>query len=79
MTMTTLNAQEIEDHLVSLRQDTRTRSPGELSRAENVAKEFFQVKISRTHLQGGGGGMDAIFGQFLYTFTKSQSQFFNHN
>ena len=47
--MTSLNAQEIEDQLVSLKQDARTRSPGELSRVENVAQEFFQVKIIRTH------------------------------
>ena len=40
-----MNAQEIQDQLVSLKQDTRTRSPGELSRVENVAQEFFQVKI----------------------------------
>ena len=45
--MTTLNAQEIEDLLVSLRQDA---SPGKLRRAENVAQEFFQVKITRSHL-----------------------------
>lgn len=42
--MTSLNAQEIQDQLVSLKQDARTRSPGELSRVENVAQEFFQVK-----------------------------------
>ena len=43
--MTSLNAQEIQEQLVSLREDARTRSPGELSRVENVAQEFFQVKI----------------------------------
>ena len=43
--MTSLNAQEIQDQLVSLKHDARTRSPGELSRVENVAQEFFQVKI----------------------------------
>ena len=47
--MTSLNAQEIQDLLVSLRQDARTRSPGELSRAENLTQEFFQVKLIRTH------------------------------
>ena len=43
--MTSLNAQEIQEQLVSLREDARNRSPGELSRVENVAQEFFQVKI----------------------------------
>ena len=43
--MTSLNAQEIQDQLVSLREDARTRSPGELSRVENVAQEFFQVHL----------------------------------
>ena len=46
MRMTSLNAQEIQEQLVSLREDARNRSPGELSRVENVAQEFFQVKIS---------------------------------
>ena len=39
-----MNAQETQDQLVSLKQDARTRSPGELSRVENVAQEFFEVK-----------------------------------
>ena len=43
--MTSLSAQEIQDQLVSLKTDARTRSPGELSRVENVAQEFFQVEI----------------------------------
>ena len=43
--MTSLSAQEIQDQLVSLKTDARTRSPGELSRVENVAHEFFQVEI----------------------------------
>ena len=42
--MTSLNAKEIQVQLVSLREDARTRSPGELSRVENVAQEFFQVQ-----------------------------------
>jgi len=46
--MTTLNAYEIQDQLVTLKADARDRSPGELSRVENVADEFFQLRVPRT-------------------------------
>ena len=45
--MTSLNAQEIQEQLVSLREDARSRSPGEISRVENVAEEFFQLAVPR--------------------------------
>ena len=46
--MTSLTAQEIQDQLVTLKEDARSRSPGELSRVENVAEEFFQLRVPRT-------------------------------
>ena len=46
--MTTLNVYEIQDQLVTLKADARDRSPGELSRVENVAEEFFQLQAPRS-------------------------------
>ena len=43
-----LTIQELQDQLVTLRVDARDRSPGELSRVENVADEFFQLRVPRT-------------------------------
>jgi len=45
--MATLNAYEIQEQLVSLKEDARSRSPGELSRVENVCEEFFELKVPR--------------------------------
>jgi len=46
--MTTLNAYEIQEQLVTLKSEARQRSPGELSRVENVAVEFFQLHVPRS-------------------------------
>jgi len=46
--MTTLNAYEIQEQLVTLKNEARQRSPGELSRVENVAVEFFQLHVPRS-------------------------------
>ena len=43
-----LTIQELQDQLVTLRVDARDRSPGELSRVENVAEEFFQLQAPRS-------------------------------
>lgn len=45
--MASLNAYEIQEQLVTLKEDARARSPGELSRVENVSEEFFQLRVPR--------------------------------
>jgi len=45
--MATLNAYEIQQQLITLKEDARSRSPGELSRVDNVCDEFFQLKVPR--------------------------------
>lgn len=45
--MASLNAYEVLEQLVTLKEDARSRSPGELSRVENVSEEFFQLRVPR--------------------------------
>jgi len=45
--MTTLTAGEIRSQLVLLKEDAKTRSPGELSGVDNVCAEFFNLQVPR--------------------------------
>jgi len=45
--MASLSAAEIQEQLVVLKEAARSRSPGELSRVENVVKEFFDLHVPR--------------------------------
>ena len=69
--MTTLTAYEIQDQLVTLKDDARDRSPGELSRVENVADEVFQLRVPRTaeilDVAAGSGIVSALLQTGGYT------------
>jgi len=45
--MASLNAYEVQEQLATLKEDARSRSPGELSRVENVSEEFFELRAPR--------------------------------
>jgi len=45
--MASLSATEIQEQLVVLKEAARSRSPGELSRVENVVGEFFDLHVPR--------------------------------
>eukprot|EP00092_Neocalanus_flemingeri_P029944 GFUD01032510.1.p1 GENE.GFUD01032510.1~~GFUD01032510.1.p1 ORF type:complete len:436 (+),score=117.78 GFUD01032510.1:141-1448(+) len=46
--MATLTANEIQLQLLTLKEDAKTRSPGELSGVNNVCAEFLQLKVPRS-------------------------------
>lgn len=45
--MATLSATEVLEQLELLKEDARARSPGELSRVDNVCSEFFDLRVPR--------------------------------
>ena len=46
--MATLSASEIQLQLLTLKEDARSRSPGELSGVDNVCSEFFKLRVPRS-------------------------------
>jgi len=46
--MATLSASEIQLQLLTLKDDARSRSPGELSGVDNVCSEFFKLRVPRS-------------------------------
>lgn len=74
MRMSSLTIQELHDQLVTLRSDARDRSPGELSRVENVAEEFFQLHVPRSSeildVAAGSGIVSALIQTGGNTYIK---------